>query len=79
MLWETMTKPHSAENNNVEFSCYAFADQDPDTIILFEVLAGEEILTSLYQEEWFKEYLAKMGPLLAGPPEILTGPPVWIK
>jgi quinol monooxygenase YgiN len=78
-LWETMTKPHAAESENVQFSCYAFADQDPDTIILFEVLASGEILTSLYQEEWFKEYLAKMGPLLAGPPEVLTGTPVWIK
>ena len=78
-LWERMTKPHAAESDNVQFSCYAFADQEPDTIILFEVLADGNVLATMYREEWFKQYLAEMGPFLAGPPEIVTGTPIWIK
>ena len=78
-IWEQHTKPHAASNDKVQFSCYSFAQEDPDTIILFEVLSDSDVLTSLYREEWFKAYLAAMGPLLAGPPEITTGTPVWIK
>jgi len=78
-LWEAMTKPHAAGSTNVLFSCYSFANEDPDTIILFEILANGEVLASMYQEEWFKKYLTAMGPLLAGPPEVITGTPVWTK
>ena len=78
-IWESMTRPHAESNDKVQFSCYSFANEDADTIILFEVLSDSEVLTTLYQEEWFKKYLAAMSPLLAGPPEIVTGTPVWIK
>lgn len=78
-LWEERVKPHAIENNNLFFSCYSFANEDPDTIILFEVLDDAAVLTSLYQEEWFKAYLGAMTPLLAEPPQIFTGSPVWTK
>ena len=78
-LWEEQVKPHAVENNNLLFSCYSFANEDPDTIVLFEILDDAAVLTSLYQEEWFKAYLAAMGPLLTEPPQIYTGIPVWTK
>lgn len=78
-IWEERVKPHAIGNENLLFSCYSFANEDPDTIVLFEVLDDAAVLTSLYQEEWFKAYLAAMGPLLAEPPQIFTGAPVWAK
>lgn len=78
-LWETATKPHAEDNPAVLFSTYAYAHEDPDTIILFEVLRDASVLTSLYQEKWFKEYLLKMSAFLVEPPQIITGDPVWIK
>jgi len=78
-LWEKATKPHAEENPSVLFSCYSFAHENPDTIVLFEVLSDITVLSSLYQEEWFKKYLGEMMGFLAAPPEVITGESVWIK
>lgn len=78
-LWESATRPHAEENEAVLFSCYSFSHDDPDAIILFEVLSDAAVLTTLYQETWFKQYLLEMSTFLAGPPEVITGEPVWIK
>ena len=78
-LWEGVVKPHAESNSNVQFSCYTFDQNDPDVIVLFEVLADDSVLTGLYREAWFREYVATLGTFLAGPPEIVTGTPVWIK
>lgn len=78
-LWEKQVKEHAANNSAVSMSVYSFDSQDPDAITLFEVLDDASILTTLYQEAWFKKYIAEMGALLAEPPSIRVGTPVWIK
>jgi len=78
-LWEKYAKRHAAESDNVQFSCYSYDLADANTICLFEVLRDGDLLPALYQSEWFKEYLASIQALLAGPPVICTGSPIWIK
>lgn len=78
-IWEKQVKDHAAKSPAVSMSVYSFDTQDPDAITLFEVLDDASVLTSLYQELWFKRYIAEMGALLAAPPSISVGTPVWIK
>jgi quinol monooxygenase YgiN len=60
-LWEERVKPHAVENGTLLFSCYSFANEDADTIILSEVLDDANALASLYKEDWFKSTLPQWG------------------
>ncbi len=78
-VWERLVKPHAETSQSLDFCCYSFVNEDEDSIILFEILAEGVEFDLSSQEDWFKKYLEEMGPLLAGPPELLTGKPIWIK
>lgn len=78
-LWEKYVKPHAAKSDEIEFSCYCFDHQDENSIILFELLRSGDTLQTAYRSDWFKEYMSEMEQLLAGPPMVMTGNPIWIK
>lgn len=78
-VWEKYIKNHAAKNPNVLFSCYSFVTDDPDAILLYEVLSGDESLDSTYSQDWFKEYIAEIGALWSAPPQVMNAVPVWIK
>ena len=78
-IWESFVKPHSEENDELEMSCYSFADNDPDTICLFELMSNGDGLQHAMDSAWFKPYQEALGPLLAGPPHVYPATPIWIK
>ncbi|OGI09480.1 MAG: hypothetical protein A2Y40_05530 [Candidatus Margulisbacteria bacterium GWF2_35_9] len=78
-VWESFVKPHAEKNKSLEVSCYCFADNDPNTICLFELLTDEKELQKAMSSSWFKPYQKALSPLLAGPPQVISASPVWIK
>jgi quinol monooxygenase YgiN len=52
---------------------------DPDALHLIEVYGDPDEMARTAQAPWFAEYLHAAGPLLAGPPSMATGEPVWAK
>ena len=78
-LWEENIKPHSEANENQEISFYCFATADEDTICLFELFTDPSVLEEDFQSDWFKAYMEKVQPFLAGPPEVITTTLIWAK
>lgn len=46
---------------------------------LFEIYRSAEAMQANSQQPWFFEYLGKVGPLLAGEPEVTLASPGWAK
>ena len=78
-LWESRLRPRAADN--AAQLAYAFcADvNDPDVFWIFELYSNPEAMGANAQAPWFAEYMRASVALLAGPPEVMTGKPMWTK
>lgn len=76
-LWEQHLKARAEANEAQESYAFCEDDQDPDTFYLFEIYRDREAFQRNATQPWFGEYMAKVGPLLAGPPQMGTATPVW--
>lgn len=52
---------------------------DADVLHLVEVYNDPTEMQRNAKAPWFAEYMKKTAPLLAGPPTMTTGTPVWTK
>ena len=77
--WEELVKPHVENEEKVNFSIFSYSNDDDDTIFLFELISDPESFKAATQEDWFVDYMEKLKPLLASPPERIMATPVWIK
>lgn len=78
-LWERHLKKRVATNPAQERYFFCHDMDDPDMFFLFEVYDDPASLAKNVKAPWFAEYMAAVGPLLDGPPEVFQTTPQWIK
>lgn len=78
-LWDEYLKGPLLENDEQELYLFCEDNQDEDTFVLVELYASEAALGKNAQAKFFADYMQKVGPLLAGQPEISMTTPVWAK
>jgi quinol monooxygenase YgiN len=78
-LWDTHLRARVEGNSAQELYLVVEDAADPDTLHLIEVYADPDEMARNAQAPWFAEYLGAAGPLLAGPPTMASGAPVWAK
>jgi quinol monooxygenase YgiN len=78
-LWDTHLRARVESNRAQELYLVVEDAADPDTLHLVEVYGDRDEMTRNAQAPWFTEYMQAAGPLLAGPPTMATGEPVWAK
>ena len=76
-LYQEILAPRAEANEAQEVVVWAADQQDPDTFHLFEIYTDGEALGVNAQSEWFADYMAKAGPLLAGEPVVAMANPRW--
>lgn len=75
--YEELLAPRAEANDAQEVVVWCADQHDPDTFHLFEIYADAEALGASAQAPWFGEYMAAVGPLLAGEPTVRMADPVW--
>ena len=76
-LYQEHLAPRAETNDEQEVVVWCDDAQDPDTFYLFEIYANQEAMGANAQSAWFGEYMAAVGPLLAGEPEVGMAAPTW--
>lgn len=76
-LYQEILAPRAEANDRQEVVVLAVDQHDPDAFYLFEIYADAEALGANAQSDWFADYMAKAGPLLAGEPEVGMASPAW--
>ncbi len=71
--------PRAADNDAQEVVVWCADQQDPDVFHLFEIYRDTAALEANAQASWFAAYLAEVGPLLAGEPQVTMAEPRWSK
>lgn len=78
-LYEELMAPRAEENDAQEVVVWCADQHDPDAFYLFEIYTDAAAMSANAQAEWFAGYMAKVGPLLAGEPEVAMATPIWAK
>lgn len=78
-LYEEHLAPRAAANDGQQLVVWAADHADPDVFHLFEIYRDAGAAEAAGQAPWFWEYLALVGPLLDGQPEVRTATPEWAK
>ena len=78
-LFEEHLAPRAASNTSQAIVVWSADNAEPDTFYLYEVYADAAAMQANTRTAWFGQYLAAVGPLLAGQPEVVTATPLWMK
>lgn len=78
-LYKEMLAPRALENDAQQLVVWSADQHDPDTFYLFEIYADGAAMGANAQAPWFADYLARVGPLLAGEPKVSMATPTWAK
>ena len=78
-VWEKYARDYVAGSNVALTYYYCYDDNDPDTIIAFQVAADQASAREFVKQPWFADYQRETAALLAGPSEIRTATPQWVK
>ena len=78
-IWERYMQPSIAKNPGHEAYFYCFDNVDPDSICAFQQYVDLESSQDFLKTENYAAYLKEVEPLLAGPPQVTSISPVWIK
>lgn len=78
-LYEETMAPRAQANDAQEVVVWCADQHDPNLFYLFEIYTDAEAMGANAQTDWFADYMAKAGPLLAAEPEVALATPVWSK
>jgi quinol monooxygenase YgiN len=78
-VWERHMRPNIASNPGHEAYFYCFDDNDADTICAFQQYADSKSSADFLKTDSYAAYLKEVEPLLAGPPQVTSLAPIWIK
>ncbi|MBC8036250.1 MAG: antibiotic biosynthesis monooxygenase [Rhizobiales bacterium] len=78
-VWERHMRPAIAGNPGHEAYFYNFDNNDPDSICAFQQYTDLAASQDFLKTDSYAAYLKEVEPLLAGPPEITSLTPMWIK
>ena len=78
-VWEKYASNYVAGSDGALSYYYCYDDQDPDTVIVFQLAADQATGQDFVKQPWFADYQRETAALLAGPSEIRTATPQWVK
>src|SRR5437899_2761067 len=78
-LFEEHLAPRAARNPAQQIVVWCADAAEPDTFYLWEVYGDPAAMEASARAPWFGAYMAAVGPLLSGEPEVITATPAWIK
>lgn len=78
-LYQELLVPRAVENDAQEIVVWCDDQHDPDTFTLFEIYRDGAAFGANARSDWFADYMARVGPLLAGEPEVTMATPGWSK
>src|SRR5262245_33958575 len=78
-VWEKYARGY-VENAGAQLAYfYCYDDNDPDTIIAFQLGTDQTVVQDFVKQPWFQAYQTETAALLAGPSEFSTVTPIWMK
>lgn len=78
-LWDEHLRARVEASDAQEAYLVVEDASEPDVLHLVEVYNDPGEMQRNASAPWFAEYMRKTAPLLAGPPVMVTGEPVWTK
>ena len=78
-LWDKHLRDRAAANASQIGYVIARDMNDENTVRITEIYADKAGFEANAGQPWFADYMAEVGPLLAGEPEFSMGLPHWIK
>lgn len=78
-IWEKYVRGYVAGNDHQPAYFYCYDDNDPNSVVVFQLHAGEESGSAFEQQPWYEDYERETAALLAGPSEFRSASPQWIK
>jgi quinol monooxygenase YgiN len=78
-VWEKYARDYVAGSKGVLSVYYCYDDNDPDTVIVFQLAADQAVGQDFVKQPWFADYQQETTALVAGPPEVRTATPLWVK
>jgi quinol monooxygenase YgiN len=78
-LWDTHLRARVEASHAQELYLVVEDVEQPDTLHLIEVYNDPAEMQRNAAAPWFADYMKQVGPLLAGPPTMISGSPVWSK
>ena len=78
-IWEKYARGHIA-GSDAALSCYyCYDDNDPDTVVVFQLAEDAEFARDFARQPWFADYQRETFALLAEPSEFRAATPQWVK
>ena len=78
-VWDKYVCDYVAGNSDALSCYYCYDDNDPDTIIVFQLAADQASAQEFVKQPWFADYQRETAALLAGQSELRTATPQWVK
>ncbi|WP_287106797.1 antibiotic biosynthesis monooxygenase [Mesorhizobium sp.] len=78
-VWEKYARAYVGGNDGQLTYYYCYDDNDPDTVIVFQLATDQASGQEFVNQPWFADYQRETAALLAGPSEIRTATPQWVK
>lgn len=77
-IWENYARDYVAGSDRTLSFCYCYDDNDPDTIIVFQLAADQGSGQEFAEQPWFADYQRETTALVAQS-EVESATPQWIK
>jgi quinol monooxygenase YgiN len=78
-VWEKYARGYIAGSSGMLGFYYCYDESDPDAVIVFQLAADEASAQEFAKQPWFADYQRETVALVAGPAEIWSGMPQWVK
>src|SRR5688572_28788971 len=78
-VWEKYARAYIAQADAQLAYFYCYDNNDPDTIVAFQLCTDQAGVDEFTKQPWFRDYQAESAALVAGPSEFRTLTPVWMK
>jgi len=78
-IWEKYARDYVAGSNGTLSYYYCYDDNDPDTIVAFQLATDGGSAQEFVKQPWFADYQRETAELLAAPSEVRSVTPQWVK
>jgi quinol monooxygenase YgiN len=78
-VWEKYARDYVAGSNGQLTYYYCYDDNDPDTVVVFQLAADQASGQEFVKQPWFADYERETAALFAGPSEFRPATPQWVK
>jgi quinol monooxygenase YgiN len=78
-VWDKYVRDYVAGNDGALSCYYCYDDNDPDTVIVFQLAADQALGQEFVKQPWFADYQRETAALLDGSSELRVATPQWVK